>query len=381
MSRSFSETTRSLQNDRPFGALVLLGFGFLFLTLWAVWFLKSQISIQKTSIGAQLVQSDQVSILNAHVNGTISQVFVELGASVKKGESIAELNHELVNARLIESEESLQRINTLLARYKEEYQDLLVIQLEEVESMKDQLDALKQQELNQNYAVAVQQEIVELHEQLDTQNSGSRLELKNALLEQGRLKADVTSTQAQIAYTSSNLSSLLKQQQHEQMQMLRNISELEQEQTTTSSIHQQNSLALQHHFIRAPSAGIVSALPVLRVGQFLTEGERVGSISSFSDLIIDARFLAADAIGYIEVGQKARVKADGFEWTKYGTILAEVSKVASSIHEGHLRVELKVLDSPDLLPLRPDMPVSVDVAVESISPYSLILKSAANWLN
>lgn len=381
MSRPFNQTTRSLKNDKAFASLVFLGLGFLFILLWSIWFLTSRITINKNSVSAQIIQSGQVSVLNSPIDGEITQIFIELGAPVKAGELIAELNHNLIDAKVSESKESLQRINSQLAREQETHRNLVDSHLTEMSSLREHLESLRTQLNSEKDVVEIEKGIVKLYEQLTNKGSGSQLDLKTSLLELEKLRAGLISTQTEMAESNANLAGLSVRQDQEKAQLLKSIDTLELQRIQETSAHQQNLVELQRHFITAPSSGFISAFAVLRTGQYLQQGENIGTILSDSGMRIEAQFSAIDAVGHIKVGQQARVKVDGFEWTTYGAILAKVRKVASSSHEGYFQVELEILESPAQIPLKQEMPVSVDVVIESISPFSLVLKTAAHWVN
>jgi membrane fusion protein (multidrug efflux system) len=93
-------------------------------------------------------------------------------------------------------------------------------------------------------------------------------------------------------------------------------------------------------------------------------------------LHVIAEFLPTLAFGKLKPGQPARVKLNGFPWMQYGTVAAQVSRVAGDIRDGHVRVEL-ALASPTnpRIPLQHGLPGSVEVEVEHISPAALLLRS------
>ncbi len=95
-----------------------------------------------------------------------------------------------------------------------------------------------------------------------------------------------------------------------------------------------------------------------------------------------AEFAAADAVGRIQPGQRARLRLTGFPSTRYGSIPAAVVRVGSEARDGRIRVELDVLPgdgSP--LPLEHGLPGTVEVEVERLSPAALVLRTAGKLLD
>ena len=78
-----------------------------------------------------------------------------------------------------------------------------------------------------------------------------------------------------------------------------------------------------------------------------------------------AEFLPAVALGRVRAGQPARLRLDSFPWTQYGSLATTVSRVASEVRDGRVRVELTVASQPTArLPLQHGLRGTVEVEVE-----------------
>src|SRR5690606_195816 len=77
--------------------------------------------------------------------------------------------------------------------------------------------------------------------------------------------------------------------------------------------------------VTAPLAGRVGELAELRAGAFVAAGDRLGAIVPDGALRAVAYFDPAVAAGRIAPGQRARLRLDGFPWTRYGSIPATVA--------------------------------------------------------
>jgi|SRR6266540_2399427 len=74
-------------------------------------------------------------------------------------------------------------------------------------------------------------------------------------------------------------------------------------------------------------------------------------------------------------------RLNGFPWTQYGTIAATVASVANEIRDGRVRVELTVHPDPTSpIPFQHGLPGAVEVAVDRVSPATLLLRLAGKFL-
>jgi hypothetical protein len=85
-------------------------------------------------------------------------------------------------------------------------------------------------------------------------------------------------------------------------------------------------------------------------------------------------------LGRIRPGQP-RLRLEGFPWTQYGSLAATVSRVASEVRNGRVRVELSVgPDRASPIPLQHGLPGNVEVQVERMAPATLVLHTAGKLL-
>jgi multidrug resistance efflux pump len=111
------------------------------------------------------------------------------------------------------------------------------------------------------------------------------------------------------------------------------------------------------------------------------EGDRLAAIVPRGDLQVVADFPPPSALGRIQPGQPARLRLEGFPWTQYGSLAATVSRVASEVRNGRVRVELSVdVDQASPIPLQHGLPGSVEVQVERVAPATLVLRTAGKLL-
>src|SRR5271168_31059 len=138
---------------------------------------------------------------------------------------------------------------------------------------------------------------------------------------------------------------------------------------------------IERREIRAAIDGYIGESAVLRPGAVLQAGEKLGSIVPAGQLVAAAQFPASAAFGRIRPGQAARLRMDGFPWTEFGSVNATVSQVAQEIRDGNVRVEFQIQPTSEFRgKLEHGMPGTVEVAVERVTPLSLILRTAGQWM-
>jgi membrane fusion protein (multidrug efflux system) len=134
--------------------------------------------------------------------------------------------------------------------------------------------------------------------------------------------------------------------------------------------------------IVAPVAGSLAEVATLAVGRVLQPGQAVATIVPDGRLRIVAGFAPAEAFGRIREGQRARLRLDGFPPAQYGSLQAVVSRVASELRDGLVRVEL-ALDpgTKALMPIQHGSPGTVEIEIERISPAALVLRAVGRRMS
>jgi len=94
-----------------------------------------------------------------------------------------------------------------------------------------------------------------------------------------------------------------------------------------------------------------------------------------------AQFPAQAAFGRMRVGQRAKLRLEGFPWAEFGTLSGSVTHVAQEVRGGSVRVEASIdAGSSFRGELEHGMPGTLEVMVDRVTPLSLVLRSAGQWL-
>jgi membrane fusion protein, adhesin transport system len=166
-------------------------------------------------------------------------------------------------------------------------------------------------------------------------------------------------------------------QQQAQIEALeRAIVTLEGEHATTRNSIARLAQEQAQLVLRAPVDGVLGEVLSLGNGAFVVAGQKIATVVPRGGLVIVANFPPAAVLGRIHPGQQARMRLDGFPWTAYGSLDAEVSLVASEIRDQTVRVELRPRPAPNSrLLLQHGLPGVVEISLEQTAPVLLLLRA------
>src|SRR5918995_1310404 len=129
------------------------------------------------------------------------------------------------------------------------------------------------------------------------------------------------------------------------------LSRLEGERGTSAAAVKRFEYEVERRVLRAPVAGRIGEAVDLKTGAAVREGERLAAIVPDGPLRVVAQFAPAAAFGRVFSGQPATVRLEGFPWAEYGSLRARVTRVANEMRDGLVRVELEVTGTPPALPI------------------------------
>jgi membrane fusion protein (multidrug efflux system) len=204
----------------------------------------------------------------------------------------------------------------------------------------------------------------------------SQAEAQRAASEAQKLGAARDALAADAQRQESDARTRRSQQQAQIEALERAVATLEGERATTAGSLGRLQQEIEQMVLRAPVDGVLGEIQALGAGSYLMPGQKVATVVPRGNLVIVAGFAPAAVLGRIHPGQRARMRLDGFPWTAFGTLDAEVTLVASEIRDQQLRVELRPLPTADSrLPLQHGLPGVVEISLEQSSPARLLLRA------
>lgn len=377
MSNPFSHTLRSIQADGFRRAGVALGVGGLVLAAWGAWFLGADLTVYALSREARLEAAARPSALVSENAGRVAAVYAAVGEDVREGQVLVELDVEAALLAVDEARAAQDAVSIRLAALREEI-EATEAALAREEAALDQAEAEAEAELDSARARAEQ--------------ASAELSRTERLFENGHLSASERESrataakerEAELRQKTSALAGIRdtrlrgRAEGVARMAALRGQAdalqgELEAAWARVSLLE----LQIERARVRAPADGKLADLLSLPVGAWVDAGATLGTVVPDGALLVVAAFHPADALGRVSAGQRARVRLDGFPWTRYGTLPARVLRVSEEPRDGLIRVELEPEPADgSALPLRHALTGTVEVAVEALSPAELALRAA-----
>ena len=286
--------------------------------------------------------------------GQVAEIFFEDGETVQKGQLLVKFDTREASER----KETLTRL----------------ISLEE-KQLETQFQTLSSQKLS------IQSRSRIIKKKLNTMRSITA-EMQ-ALVEQGGFQRIQYLQQLDALYELENQSAdldeqfnrLKLQQQQISLQSAKSIDRMRNELSLVN-------LKLQYQAVHAPASGIIFD-PEASLDGVLMAGERILSIVPQSGLFAEV-FVPNKDIGFVKIGQKAKVRVDAFPFTRYGELNGTVTSVAadalspdetSNIYRFPIKLGLEksyLLSDNIMIPLKPGMSITTNLKLRDKRVISLI---------
>jgi membrane fusion protein (multidrug efflux system) len=381
MSTAFTRTLRSLDADRFVRPGVAIGAIAAFLAAWGGWAMLSHVTLREVSNAARIEVAQSTYPVQAPMAGRVVKTYLAVGRTVKAGEPLVELD---AAPEKLQYQEERTRAQTLLPAI-----EALKLQLEAETQARTREQEATRTAIEQARANTRTAEAPARYNELEEKRL-SELRKEGLIAEREYQRGHADAEQARAVtdrenFTVSRLAEEQRTKESDRDSRMRGfeaeIAKLEGQIATSKAAMQRLQNEMERRIIRAPIAGRLGEAQSLRVGAVVDEGERLAAIVPEGQLLVVAQFAPASAMGRLAEGQSAEVRLQGFPWAQWGTAPALVSRVASEIRDGTVRVELKIDPSrPCRIPLRHGMPGAVEVSVERVTPATLLLRLAGRML-
>jgi len=387
MAYPFERTLRSL-NGYESGTRVLLvvlvALGLGGLVAWAV---CARVPVMKVSSQGRIEPHNAVYRLEPSAAGRVVRSLLNLDEDVKQGDLLIEfdargeqLELEQSKATAAAQDQELAVIREQIANKKEELAASgLVDEVAVREAEEREKELVPRHRLAQQRAQLAQQspsgsiselEKLERVTEADSLKSNSRAQG----LEIIRLRREQTVRRQTLAASLLGL-------RREELRLEGSLRELK-----VASDRLQYQIEKKHY--RAPASGRLVDVAELAAGDFIADGQRLGTIlASDAEVRVRARF-PKEMVGIIQPGQTAQLKLDGYPWTIYGTVPARVTRVGTEpgiaatpeAIPGTVRVELDIQSPVDpRIQVQHGLTATVEVEVARVSPVALLMRAIGEW--
>jgi len=380
VSPSFARTVRALDADGMSPTLLAVLLVAVLGGVWSTWLVVARVPVYQLSEAARL-EVERVHPIASPVVGRVLATTLTLGREVKAGDVLLEIE---ADREKLETAEERARLSTVTG-------ELTALE-REIGAEEDALDQTRHgakaalEEAAQRLAAAEAtahqaDENLRRTVLLESQGLVSAADAQKARGDAQARRAEVGAARAGIEKLRAEQSADERGRRGRVASLLRERVSLTGQQTATTSTVAQREREAELRRVRAPVAGRLGEVNPVQVGAIVREGELLASIVPDGQVRAVADF-AAPSLGRLHARQRARLRLDGFPWTQYGYVDATVTRVASETREQRVRVELTVQrQSNSQIPLRHGMPGVVEVEVERVAPFALLVRSLGHTLS
>lgn len=380
MSTAFSRSMRTMGADgfrRSAAGIVAAA---ALLAIWTGWALLSRITLLEVSGNARVEVDRAVYPVQAPMLGRVVRSELAVGREVKAGEVLVELEAVSEQHQVREQGARLGVLTPELAALRAQ---LVAEQQAREEDRTATLTAIEQARAQAREAQAPARYAEEEARRLAKLRSEGLIaerEYQRGRSEAERQRAAVESSEIAVRRIEQEHRTRESEREARMRRLEAEITKIEGQVATMRSEMPRLEYEVERRKVRAAVSGRLGEVALLRAGAVVQDGEKLGAIVPDGTLKVVAQYVPAAAIGRVHAGQKARMRLDGFPWTQYGTVEATVSRVASEVREGMVRVELEADASNSRIPLQHGLPGSVEIEVERISPAALVMRASGRWL-
>jgi multidrug resistance efflux pump len=371
MAINFSDTLASINidlNQRNVIFGILLG---ILLLMWFCWLFWVPLSITKQANGSFDTGQPVIAITSA-VNGRIERIALTAGSFVNAGDLLISINTEDEEKQIVALQQALHEeelaLKAIESSSNSDLQKLAISRQALVEKVKSTRAQLTNAESQFNQ----QKNMVELLQAAS--NAVSKIEIQKEQLQLQKIHEHLLITRQ-----------LLKAVQAEQQQAAEQQELLAASFAENTARQQSRIAALQaglnaqqqnaaHKILRAPKSARVAEVMPLQEGQWITAGTTLATLVPEGELRVVAQFDPTDALGYLQVGQTAKIQVDSFPWLQYGALNARVLQVNEAERNGRIRVLLELTGKKHLA-LQQGMTAKIIVNVSALTPWELLLQS------
>ena len=330
--------------------------------IWSVFTEVEEIAKAK----GQVVPLGHRQIIQSQMGGTIDHVYVEEGDVVKKGDllmSFIAVDSQSVKEELESKEANLtmkiERYNAFkeqrLANFTEydlTFRSLVIQHQQALSGMNKEVEAIKalsnsEREKTQAEFDAIDKEIPALQDQIKA--SRETVEMMDKLIKTGGVsqvqrletiqKLDSYTRELTVLNGKKNVLAKTLTNQQDQFEqkkatILKEIAEKVSDTRTellgVKARLKSSDSQIDQTTIEAPVNGIIQSIPSSSVGSVINPGDTVTIIvPTTATALLEARLSPRD-IGFVEIGQSAKIKVDAFDYSRYGALDGIVKKISPS---------------------------------------------------
>jgi adhesin transport system membrane fusion protein len=415
-----SSTHAVMVQTTPSGARVIIWVVLLFIIIAIIW--ASLATLDEITRGSgKVIPSGQVQVIQNLEGGIVSELGVQEGQVVNKGDVLLRIDNTRFMSSLRENTQHYLSLKAKNARLKAEteglpfeipadalteYPELVEQERDLYESRQKELDTsreiLKQQiaqrrqdlasftaKLKQNKrSYALLDKELSMTRPLVAQGVMSEVEMLRLERQANDLKGEISSLEISMLREQSRLEEALKKLEEAEINF-KNLAHVELNETSAELRRLvETNMALEDRVKRttvtSPVRGTVKRLLVNTIGGVVQPGSDLVEIVPLEDnLLIEAKVRPSD-IAFLSPGLKAIVKVTAYDFSIYGGLEASVERISAdtitdddgeSFYIVRVRTNQSYIDTPHApLPIIPGMLTEVNILTGKKTVLEYLLK-------
>lgn len=376
MKLPFTRTTRWMSDDHsplPWPVLVLL---VLMMGGWVGWFMLGRVKVQAVTTRARLEVDSLAHTVQPPVDGVVEENLLALGRQVVKGDVLLRLECKAEQLQLEQERVRLKGYRLELDVRQRE----LGAEGEALAAQRQVVGTATQVAQARGRVAQMMSEQASREDQMMQQLRGSALatglEAARSASEARRQQAEALAATLEASRIASTGQTALKDRSVQLVRLEHDIAVLQTAVDLSTATIARLEFDIERRTLRAAVSGTVADLAPSPEGTTLEAGQKVAVIVPAGGSRIVARFTPAEAVGRVRPGQEALLRLDAFPWTEYGVLAGRVEQVAYEPQEGLIRTELTLVRRNEAIPLGHGMTGSVEVEIEEVAPFRLLLRAA-----
>ena len=368
--------------------VIIFGTLFILIIPFFIWSKDAYLEQISHASGSVIASAKTQSIQTA-IDGVITEVLVHEGEEVKKEQELVLLNKQQNQAAFEVINGKVAALKAALTRLKSE---VYAVALKFPEELKDYPEFVTTQtELYHRRKKALNDDIAALNESLSL--TQSELNLNQPLLKMGYISAsEIIKLKKQIADIKGQIAN--KNNKYFQEAQVE-LTKIEEDLSTKLQELEDKKVTLEHSVIYAPMDAIVKNILITTKGAKVRPGDVILELVPSSDkLIIEAKFQPKD-LSFIQIGQKAAVKLDAYDYSIYGIFHGVVKYISPDAlvektqkgDELYFRVQIE-LDTKELnakngkkIEISPGMTANIDIITGERTVFEYLAKPIVKTLS
>ncbi len=365
-------------------------FGTLFILIIPFFIWSKDATLEQIShASGSVIASAKTQSIQTAIDGVITEVLVHEGQEVKKEQELVLLNKQQNQAAFEVINGKVAALKAALTRLKSE---VYGVALKFPEELKDYPEFVTTQtELYHRRKKALNDDVTALSESLSL--TQSELNLNLPLLKTGDIGAtEIIKLKKQIADLKGQIAS--KNNKYFQEAQVE-LTKIEEDLSTKLQELEDKKVTLEHSVIYAPMDAIVKNILITTKGAKVRPGDVILELVPSSDkLIIEAKFQPKD-LSFIQIGQKAAVKLDAYDYSIYGIFHGVVKYISPDAlvektqkgDELYFRVQIE-LDTKELnakngkkIEISPGMTANIDIITGERTVFDYLAKPIVKTLS